>query len=269
MTDSKSFTGKTVIVTGGASGIGLGLCRLLDERGAFVYAADINEQRLQEIAAAGSNITPLKLDVSNEQDFIDAIARVVSDHGQLDILVNNAGIALAGDFAETSPQQIERIVDINFWSVIHGTRLAYRQMIEQGSGHIVNVSSSGGAMPVPNQAMYSGIKHGVLGFSHSLREEAANYGVKVSAVLPGMVQSDLWDTAVNVKDYDMKKNMEDTGIKAISPGEAAEAILDGIAANERSIVFPRFNKAVLALYRYFPDTMTRLAVAPLAKPKKP
>ena len=122
-------------------------------------------------------------------------------------------------------------------------------------------------MPVPNQTMYSAIKHSVLGFSHSLREEAAHHGVKVSAVLPGMVQSDLWDTAVNIKDYDMKKNMEDTGIKAISPREAAEAILDGIRDNERSIIFPRFNRVILALYRWFPNTMTRLAVAPLAAPK--
>ncbi len=267
MATDRDLAGKAVLVTGGAAGIGLGLCRLLDELGAHVYAGDINEQRLQEIAARGTHITPLVMDVSREEDFRHAIARVVEDHGRLDLLVNNAGIALAGEFADTPSEQIERIVAINFWSVITGTRLAYQQMISQGDGHIVNVSSSGGAMPVPNQAMYSGIKHGILGFSHSLREEAAHHGVRVSAVLPGMVQSDLWDTAVNVKDYDMKKNMEDTGIKAISPREAAEAILDGIRDNERSIIFPRFNRVILALYRWFPNTMTRLAVAPLATPK--
>ena len=119
---------------------------------------------------------------------------------------------------------LEKITNINFWSVIYGTKLAYAQMIKQGDGHIVNVSSSGGAMPVPNQSMYSGIKHAVLGLSHSLREEAARYGVRVSAVLPGMVKSDMWESAVNVKDYSLKKSMENTGLKPLSAHDAAEAI---------------------------------------------
>lgn len=268
MSDPKYFSGKTVIVTGGASGIGLGLCEVLDGRGAIVYAADTNAQRLDEIADGPGNIRPLALDVSKEDNFLQAIQHVVREHGKLDILVNNAGIALAGDFSETPVSDIEKIVAVNFWSVIHGTRMAYAQMIEQGYGHIVNVSSSGGAMPVPKQAMYSGIKHGVLGFSHSLREEAVHHGVKVSTVLPGMVQSDLWENAVNIKSYDMKRSMESTGLKPITQREAGEAIADGIAANHRSIIFPRINRIILALYRFFPNLMTRLVVTPLAAPEK-
>jgi short-subunit dehydrogenase len=121
-------------------------------------------------------------------------------------------------------------------------------------------------MPVPNQSMYSAIKHAVIGLSHSLREEAALHGVKVSAVLPGLVQSDLWDNAVNIKDYNLKKNMESTGLKPISPYVAAEAILQGVSANDRSIIFPRSNKIIVRLYQLFPGLMTKLAVKPLAKP---
>jgi len=119
---------------------------------------------------------------------------------------------------------------------------------------------------VPNQSMYSGIKHAVLGLSHSLREEAAHYGVRVSAVLPGMVKSDMWESAVNVKDYSLKKSMENTGLKPLSAHDAAEAILQGIIANDRSIIFPRVNRVILCLYRLMPNLMTRLFVAPLAKP---
>ena len=121
-------------------------------------------------------------------------------------------------------------------------------------------------MPVPNQSMYSGIKHAVLGLSHSLREEAAHYGVRVSAVLPGMVKSDMWENAVNVKDYNLKNSMENTGLNPISAHDAAEAILRGIIANQRSIIFPRIKMITLCLYRLMPNLMTRLFVAPLARP---
>lgn len=260
------FENKTVIVTGGAAGIGRGIVEVLAAQGAIVYAADINEEGLQAVAKAAETIIPVKLDVTQQQDFQQAIDQVLAEHGHLDILINNAGVGLAGDFNDTTIADLERITNINYWSVIYGTKLAYAQMIKQGHGHIVNVSSSGGAMPVPNQAMYSGIKHAVLGLSHSLREEAAHYGVKVSAVLPGMVQSDMWETAVNIKDYSLKKSMENTGLKPVTAHEAAEAILKGINANDRSIIFPRINKLVLCLYRLMPGLMTKFMVSPLAKP---
>lgn len=268
---TSSFKNKTVIVTGGASGIGRGVCEALAAEGALVYAADINEAGLQTVVdntKAGETIKPIKLDVSKQDDFQQAIDRVVAEHGQLDMLVNNAGIVVAGAFSETTTQEIEKIVNINLWSVLYGSQLAYAQMIKQGSGHIVNVSSSGGVMPVPNQTMYSAIKHAVVGFSHSLREEAALHGVKVSTVMPGMVQSDLWDSAINVKDYNMRKNMESTGLKPISAQQAAQAILQGIQANDRSIVFPLINKIIVRLYQWFPLLITKVAVAPLAKPSK-
>jgi short-subunit dehydrogenase len=266
MKDLPQFKNKTVIVTGGAAGIGRALVEALVDCGAHVYAADINEAGLQVIADSCPGVTPVKMNVSQQQDFQQVIAQVIADHGQLDFIINNAGIGLAGDFNETSMADLEKITDINYWSVIYGTKLAYAQMVKQGHGHIVNVSSSGGAMPVPNQSMYSGIKHAVLGLSHSLREEAAHYGVKVSAVLPGMVQSDMWDSAVNVKEYNLKESMESTPLKPISAQDAAEAILQGILANKRSIVFPRINKVTLWLYRIMPNLLTSLFVSPLARP---
>jgi short-subunit dehydrogenase len=271
MTTASTFTNKTVLVTGGAAGIGRALCEAFAAQGAHVYAADINEEGVQALAAAQASsqgtVTALRLNVSQQQDFQQAIDRVLEDHGQLDILVNNAGIGLAGAFSDTTMEEIERIVNINLWSVIYGSKLAYAQMIKQGHGHLVNVSSSGGVMPVPNQVMYSAIKHAVLGFSHSLREEAALKGVKISAVLPGMVQSDMWDNTINVKDYNMKKNMESTGLKPISARDAADAILKGISANDRSIIFPRLNRIIVRLYQLMPGLMTKLVVKSLAKPK--
>lgn len=271
MSKYPQFKDKTVLVTGGASGIGRGVCEAFAAEGAFVYAADINESGLNDLvsrAKASESITAVRLDVSKQQDFQAAIGQILADHGRLDIVINNAGIVVAGAFSDTTTEEIEKIVHINLWSVLYGSQLAYTQMIKQGHGHIVNVSSSGGLMPVPNQTMYSAIKHAVVGFSHSLREEAALHGVKISTVMPGMVQSDLWDSAINVKDYDMRKNMESTGLKPISASEAAQAILQGIADNDRSIIFPWINKIIIRLYRWFPGLLTRFVIAPLAKPSK-
>ena len=266
MNKTSEFENKTVIVTGGAAGIGRGIVEALAEQGAIVYAADINEAGLKALTDSVPGIVPVTLNVSQQQDFQRVIDQVLADHGHLHIIINNAGIGLAGDFNDTPMAELEKITNINYWSVIYGTKLAYAQMIKQGYGHIVNVSSSGGAMPVPNQSMYSGIKHAVLGFTHSLREEAAHYGVMVSAVLPGMVKSDMWESAVNVKQYNLKDSMENTGLKPVSAHNAAEAILRGIIANQRSIIFPGINRVTLCLYRLMPNLMTRLIVARLAKP---
>ena len=271
MSTTERFKDKTVLITGGAAGIGRGVCKAFAAAGARVYAADINENGLEDLvsqATAEQSITAIKLDVSIRGDFQHAIDQILTDHGQLDILVNNAGIVVAGAFSETSEADIEKIVNINLWSVLYGSQLAYAQMIKQGSGNIVNVSSSGGLMPVPNQTMYSAIKHAVVGFSHSLREEAALHGVKVNTVMPGMVQSDLWDSAINVKDYNMRKNMESTGLKSISEEDAAAAILQGIEDNDRSIIFPFINRTIVRLYRWFPKLITHFAVAPLARPSE-
>jgi short-subunit dehydrogenase len=116
--------------------------------------------------------------------------------------------------------------------------------------------------------MYSMIKHGVLGLSLSIREEAVHYGVKVSAVLPGMVKSELWDTAVSVKGYDLRKKMESTGMKPITPRQAAEAILKGIKNNDRTIIFPASVKFVLWAYRWFPRLTTKAVISSLGKPEK-
>lgn len=268
MTKSSEFTNKTILVTGAAAGIGRAVCLALAAQGALVYAGDVNVDglaRLESDAPSGNSITPVSMDVSQAANFEIAINQIVKEHGRLDMIINNAGIVLGGDFDATSMAEIERIVNINLWGVIYGTKLGYAQMRKQGFGHIANVSSSAGMMPVPNSTMYAAIKHAIVGLSHSLREEAALHGIEISTILPGMVQSDLWENAVNAGNYDYKQRMKDTGMTPMSSKDAATAILDGISKNKRSIIFPRFNRVILRLYQLAPNFMTKLAVKRLAE----
>jgi short-subunit dehydrogenase len=265
------FSGQSVLVTGAAAGIGRALCLELCRGGAHVYAGDIQQDKLQTLAdsAQGNgSITPLLLNVTDAGQYAAAFEQILAERNTLDMVINNAGIVVGGDFRETSMAEIEKITSINYWGVMHGTKQAYDIMTAQRSGHIVNVASPAGVLPVPLSTAYCATKHAVVGLSHSLRAEGALYGVKVSVVLPGMVKSELWENAINTGDYDYKKEMESNPISQITAEQAAVDILKGIKRNRQDIVFPFVNRLIVKLYQMFPGIMTGVVTAPLLKPLK-
>jgi len=269
--ESTAFHGQSVLITGAAAGMGRALCLELCRAGAHVYAGDIQQEKLQtlaESAAGAGSIDSLMLDVTDPAQFAAAFERILQERDSLDMVINNAGIVVGGDFRETSMAEIEKITSINYWGVMYGTKQAYDIMAAQGRGHIVNVASPAGAMPVPLSTAYSATKHAVVGLSHSLRAEAALYGVKVSVVLPGMVKSELWENAINTGDYDYKKEMENTPVAQITSEQAALEILQGINRNQEDIVFPFVNRMIVKLYRMFPGAMTGVVTTPLLKSLK-
>ncbi len=253
------FADKVAIVTGAASGIGRGLCEALCAEGAIVYAADIQREaldRLVQPTAGAGEIRGITLDVTSRNDFERAVREVVEEHGRLDLIVNNAVIRVVGDFRRTELDDIRQSSEVNVWGVVYGTKAAYEAMTAQGHGHIVNVASSAGVMPVPMQTVYAMDKHAVVGLSRSLRIEAAAYGVKVSVVLPGLVDTGFFETAKAVGGYDYEKEMEALPIRAITPRRAADLILAGVKANRELIVFPTSNRLILWVFRHFPALMT-------------
>ena len=269
MSSTSMFAGKSVLVTGAAAGIGRALALEFCKQGARVYAADIQMEKLQALAEAaegGGSITTLSLNVTDPAQYASAFEQMQQDCDSLDYVINNAGIVVGGDFRETSLQEIEKITQVNYWGAMHGTKQAYDIMTRQGSGHIINVASPAGVLPVPLSTAYCATKHAVVGLSHSLRAEGALYGVKVSVVLPGMVKSELWDNAINTGDYDYKDEMESSGIPQISSAEAAIAILKGVEKNQENIVFPFINRLIVKLYQMFPGLMTGVVTKPLLAP---
>ena len=229
------------VVTGGASGIGRALCEELARRKAVVVVADVDEEGAREIATAitrrGGRAEAAGIDVSRSDRVQDLVARTVSLHGRLDFMFNNAGMAVVGEVRDLELEHWRRILDVNLWGVIHGTRAAYAVMIKQGFGHIVNTASIAGLVSLPTAAAYTATKMAVVGLSTCLRAEAADFGVKVSVVCPGGVQTAIFRKAtyVSVRREYLLARMR---FKRVAAEKAAQVILRGVERNKAIIVFP-------------------------------
>ncbi len=194
------FNGKVVVVTGAASGIGREIARAFGARGARLALSDIDEQGLQEVKGelegGGCTVMVRTVDVSAAEQVERFCNQVYAEAGRVDVLCNNAGIGMGGRLDETSLDDWRRIVGINLWGVIYGCHFFYPRMIAQGGGgHIVNLSSAAGLVPLPLMVPYCTTKHAVLGLSESLRAEASLHGIGVSAICPGVVTTNITKTA--------------------------------------------------------------------------
>ncbi|MFH5229323.1 SDR family NAD(P)-dependent oxidoreductase [Antrihabitans spumae] len=187
---------KTVIVTGGGAGIGRETAKLFARGGDRVVIADIDltaaEDVAIEIIADGGVAVAYKLDVSNEEQWEQFGAWIAAEFGAPNVLVNNAGIMDLGGFLEMSAAQWQRTIDIDLMSVVYGSRVFAKQMIDAGvRGHIVNISSVAAFFPSKLEPAYGVAKAAVLVATQSLRVELAQYGIGVTAIAPGAIRTDL------------------------------------------------------------------------------
>ena len=236
------FEDKVAIVTGGASGIGRALCEELGQKGAAaVVVADIDAEGARRVASAiaagGSPARAAHVDVSRAEDMQQLVDGTVSEHGQLDFMFNNAGVTICGEVRDMELDHWRRMLDVNLWGAIHGTTAAYRVMVRQGSGHIVNTASLDGLMPMPMATPYTAAKHAVVGLSSALRLEAAELGVKVSVACPGAVRTGVFDAAAYVgirREEAMAEVL--SGFKMMDAADCACAILRGVERNQGVIL---------------------------------
>jgi NAD(P)-dependent dehydrogenase (short-subunit alcohol dehydrogenase family) len=248
------FENKVAIVTGGASGIGRALCAELARRGAAVVVADIDVEGAQEVAAANERAQAMHVDVCRAADVQTLVEETLLQYGRLDLMFNNAGVAICGEVRDLMLDHWQRVIDVNLWGVIYGTTAAYRVMVRQGFGHIVNVASLDGLTPMPLAAPYTAAKHAVVGLSTALRIEGAVLGVKVSVACPGTVQTNILDSAdfVGIKREEAIAEMR-SGFKMADPADCARAILRGVERNRAIIVDTRLNRLFWRLYRLSPS----------------
>ena len=182
------------LVTGCSSGIGRGVALTLHAAGYSVYATARRPEVISDLADAG--MSTLALDVTDEASMAAAVARVVADHGAVGVLVNNAGYALQGTIEEADLAEVRRQFETNVFGLVRLTQLVLPGMRAQGWGRVVNIGSMGGRFTFPGGGFYHASKHAVEAVSDALRLEVAPFGVRVSLVQPGPVQSSFGDTAI-------------------------------------------------------------------------
>ena len=185
--------GKTALVTGASQGIGEGIARVLARQGARVVVAARNEAKLEalaeEIGAAGGQVLPLVLDVTQPETFGERLKALPEDFAAIDVLVNNAGVTADNLLARMSLEDWERVLRTNLTGAFALTKEVIRGMMKRRWGRIINVSSVVGMMGNPGQANYAASKAGLIGFSKSLAKELGSRSITVNVVAPGYIQT--------------------------------------------------------------------------------
>ena len=240
------FDGAVAIMTGGASGIGRALSEALGRRGASVVLADRQVALAQEVAAGiqerGGKASAVELDVTDFTAVDQLVRATVQAQGRLDYMFNNAGIAIGGEARLCQIEDWASVLNVNLHGVVNGVQAAYPVMLSQGYGHIVNTASMAGLLPMPMAVSYATAKHAVVGLSKSLRVEAAQYGVRVSALCPGVIRTpilhggkygkQLQPVAPEVQEKFMQQ------YRPMDPSLFAERVLDALARNKPIIIVP-------------------------------
>lgn len=192
-----------VVVTGAGSGIGRATAIRFAKLGAHVVVSDIDPDAAGATTAMirgdGHRASAERLDVTSPDDWETFARTVLADHGFADVLVNNAGLVVGGPFLELSPADWERQLSVNLMGVVHGCRVFGKQMAERGrGGHIVNIASAAAFTPTPVMAPYSVSKAGVKMLTECLRLELGPKGIGVSAICPGVINTNIGENAVTV-----------------------------------------------------------------------
>lgn len=192
-----SLTGKTAIVTGGAQGIGKAIAMRLATDGANIAILDLGEvegkKTASELATKGVKARAFVCDATSYNQVKEAVNTVKQEWGSIDILINNAGIDRAKNFVDTDPELWQLIINVNYNSFLIASHVCIPHMIEQKSGNIVSLGSDAGRVGNPGEVLYCGTKAAIMASSKALAKELARYNVRVNAVAPGPVKTDLWD----------------------------------------------------------------------------
>jgi NADP-dependent 3-hydroxy acid dehydrogenase YdfG len=241
----KTLDNKVVVITGAGSGIGRALALNLAARGSLLALSDIDEAGLAEtveaaLAAGATSVRSDRLDVSDRTAFAAYAATVVEHFGRVNVVINNAGVALAGDLADLSYEDMDWIVGINFWGVVHGTKEFLPHLIASGDGHVVNLSSLFGLVSMPGQSAYNATKYAVRGLTEALREEmlVAGHRVGVTAVHPGGIKTAIARNArySAQEDGEASARLFDKKLAKMTPERAAEIIVKGILTNKARVL---------------------------------
>ncbi|TCP57247.1 NADP-dependent 3-hydroxy acid dehydrogenase YdfG [Tamaricihabitans halophyticus] len=254
----RDFSGKTAVVTGAGSGIGQALALGLASHGARLALSDVDESRVagtvERCRQLGAAATGYKLDVADRDAVFAHAEQVDREFGGVRLVVNNAGVALGAEVTQMSMDDMDWLMGVNFWGVVHGTKAFLPQLIANGDAHLVNISSVFGFIGVPTQSAYNAAKFGVRGFTEALRQEMliAGHRVGVSCVHPGGIRTNIARDARIAGDDLPDRAAADRGFQRIArttPERAARTILDGVRRNRARILIGADARVIDALPR--------------------
>jgi NAD(P)-dependent dehydrogenase (short-subunit alcohol dehydrogenase family) len=266
--------GKACVVTGAGSGIGRALAVELARRGARLAISDVNTAAVAETEEllAGSEVHRATLDVS-DRDAVHAYADDVAAHfGEVHQLYNNAGIAFRRTIVDSEYADFERVLDVNLWGVIHGTKAFLPRLIASGDGHLCNVSSLNGYMTQPGMAHYCTSKFAVRGFTEAVRADmlAGGLPVGVTCVHPGGIRTNIATAALEnarlrglpfTEADERRQQLYNKKLLRMDPARAAQIIVDGVERNRPRVLVGRDARFVDAFVRLLPARHVPLSVA--------
>ena len=256
---------KVALVTGAASGIGRATAVEFAREGCHLVISDINEVGLhntaQEITHLGRKALPVRCDVSRREEVAHLRDRALGEFGGVDILMNNAGVGLAAEIRDTDISDWEWILGINLWGTIHMLHYFLPHMVEQESGHIINISSAVGIVNfVPIQAAYTTSKFALVGLTEVLRTEVERFGIGVTCVCPGSVKTNFFSDP-NVKGFKQEAMDIVPDFFYASPENVAKKIIKAVKKNQAVVVITALAKTACLMKRISPESARLLARA--------
>ncbi len=238
--------GALVVVTGGARGIGAATARLFAQHGARVVIADVDQDVARATAAEIPGARAVHLDVTDRASWAGLVAEL---DDPIDVLINNAGVMPLGHFEEEPEATTDLILDVNVRGMLSGMRAAIPGMVKRGRGHVVNVASMAGMIPIPGMVTYNASKYAALGASLAARHEYDGAGVTVCAILPSAVRTELSSGA-----------QLGGGMPTVDPEDVAAAILDTLRTRAARTSVPKWVAPGWSLVDAFvPEPLERLA----------
>src|SRR3984957_17208371 len=250
--DMDNIKGKTIVITGAARGIGYATAKALLARGARVVIGDRDVDVLENAVAGVSSLGSVSghpLDVTDKESFAAFLDKARPDGGgHIDVLINNAGVMPVGPFLEQSAEAIRSSIEVNFYGVLSGCQLVLPEMVKRRSGHIINIASLAGMVPVPGQIVYAGTKFAVVGLSTAMADEFAPHDVKVTAVLPTFTNTEL-----------ISGTSPPAAKKPVEPAEIAAAIVKVLDKPKTRVSVPGWGRLFAVLATLLSDRSRRWA----------